>query len=187
MSLFACKGAKALSFFIVSFCLLVNFAWADNGQLDLKTLRKKLVLAIDNGNTTDSLYSVLDKLPKKTPLTTAYMGALDALKAKHSWNPYSKIKYLNTSEKLMQEAVKQDPHNIEILFMRFSIEHNVPGFLGYNKDLVGDKEEMIAQLNRKNYGTADKELTVSIIRFLIDSKRCTLAEDEKLHKQLTAL
>lgn len=186
--IFARKGAKALSFLLmISLCLLANLAWADNGQPDLKVLRKQLVLAIEDGHTTDSLYTALDKLPKKTPLTTAYMGALDALKAKHSWNPYSKLKYLNTSEKLMQQAVAHDPHNIEILFMRFSIQHNVPGFLGYNKNLVSDREEMIAQLNRKNYGTADQELTVTIIKFLIDSKRCTLAEDEKLHKQLAAL
>jgi hypothetical protein len=160
---------------------------ADSQQPDLKVLRKKLITAIGSSQTTDSLYNVLDHLPVKTALTTAYMGALDALKAKHSWNPYSKIKYLNTSEKLMQQAVKEDPHNIEILFMRFSIQHNVPGFLGFNQNLVSDREDMITQLNRKNYGTADRELTITIIKFLIDSKRCTTAENEKLHKQLTAL
>lgn len=177
---------KAL-FLTVALTLAGMLAYADNGQPDLKALRKKLVLAINNGHITDSLYTVLERLPKQTALTTAYMGALDALKAKHSWNPYSKIKYLNTSEKMMQQAVAGDPHNIEILFMRFSIQHNVPGFLGYGKNLVNDREEMIAQLNHKNYGTADKELTISIIRFLIDSKRCTAAENDKLRKQLTAL
>ncbi|MEO6520693.1 MAG: hypothetical protein ABIN91_03385 [Mucilaginibacter sp.] len=164
-----------------------NLGHADNQQSDLKLLRKKLIIAIGSSKTTDSLYNALNHLPNKTALTTAYMGALDALKAKHSWNPYSKIKYLDTSEKLMQQAVDADPHNIEILFMRFSIQHNVPGFLGFNKNLVSDREDMIAQLSRKNYGTADRELTISIIKFLIGSKRCTAAENEKLHKQLTAL
>ena len=160
---------------------------ADNQQRDLKVLRKKLIIAIGSSQTTDSLYNALDHLPNKTPLTTAYMGALDALKAKHSWNPYSKIKYLNTSEKLMQQAVNADPHNIEILFIRFSIQHNVPAFLGYGKNLVGDREQMITQIGNKNYGTADRELTINIIKFLIDSKRCSPAENDKLHKQLASL
>jgi hypothetical protein len=172
---------------LTAFLSLTGVCRADNNQQDLKQLRKKLILAIDNGQTTDSLYKILDKEPKKTALTIAYLGALDALKAKHSWNPYSKIKYLNVSEKLMQQAVAEEPHNIEILFMRFSIQHNVPGFLGYGKNLVRDREQMIAQLNNKNYGTADRELTISIIKFLIDSKRCTLAENDRLHKQLATL
>ncbi|RKR81655.1 hypothetical protein BDD43_1805 [Mucilaginibacter gracilis] len=158
-----------------------------DGQPDLKVLRKQLLLAIDNGRVTDSLYNALNLSAKKTPLTTAYIGALDALKAKHTWNPYNKIKYLNLSEKQLQQAVSQDPHNIEILFMRFSIQHNVPGFLGFGKNLDADMQEMLTQLNRKNYGTADKELTISIIKFLIDCKRCTVVENDKLYKQLAAL
>jgi hypothetical protein len=162
-------------------------AYADNIQTDVKALRKKLTLAINDSRTTDSLYNVLERVPQKTALTIGYLGALDALKAKHSWNPYSKLKYLNTSQKLMQQALQQDPHNIEILFMRFSIQYNVPGFLGCSKNLDGDKAELITQLNHKNYGTADKDLTVAIIKFLIDSKRCTMAETTLLRKQLIAL
>jgi RNAse (barnase) inhibitor barstar len=170
-------------------CLLFAFSIsrADDNHPDLKALRKQLIIAIDNSNTTDSLFKALSKQVQKTPLTIAYIGALGALKAKHAWNPYNKIKYLNISEKEMQQALDQDPHNIEILFMRFSIQHNLPGFLGYGKNLTADRQEMITQLNRKNYGTADKELTISIIKFLIDSKRCTEAESSKLQKQLAAL
>lgn len=160
---------------------------SNNDDIDPKILRKKLTLAINSGHTTDSLYTVLNLQHNKTPLTTAYLAALDALKAKHAWNPYNKIKYLNTSQALMQQALDKDPHNIEILFMRFSIQHNVPAFLGYGKNLVADREEMIRQIGRKNYGSADRELTISIIRFLLGSKRCTLPEDEKLHQYLAAL
>lgn len=160
---------------------------ADNVPPDLKALRNKLTLAINDGRTTDSLYNVLNRIPQKTPITIAYLGVLDALKAKHSWNPYSKIRYLDASESAMQQALNQDPHNIEILFIRFSIQYNVPGFLGYGKNLIADREDLITQLRHKNYGTADKELTMGIIKFLIDCKRCTPAENALLYKQLSAL
>jgi hypothetical protein len=154
---------------------------------DPKVLRKKIIQSIQSRNTTDSLYNVLNKINKKTPLIVAYIGTLDALKAKHAWNPYSKIKYLNVSEKRLQTAVADEPHNIEIRFMRFSIQHNVPSFLGFGKNLVEDRHEIIKQIDVKNYGSADRDLTIGIIKFLIDSKRCTPLENADLSKQLAAL
>jgi hypothetical protein len=71
--------------------------------------------------------------------------------------------------------------------LRFSVEHNVPGFLGFNKDLITDRDEIISQLNKKNYGTGDKDLTVAIIKFLLNSKRCTPVQNEDLNKRLAAL
>jgi hypothetical protein len=170
------------------FALILAFTGANAYEVPaVKHLRKQLVTAITNPHVTDSLYNNLSLLSYKPPLIVAYIGALDALKAKHAWNPYSKIKYLNQSEKVMQSAVIGDPHNIEIRFMRFSIQYNVPGFLGYGKNLTDDREEIVKQISRRNFGTADKELTVNIIKFLIESKRCTLPEDKLLQKQLAAL
>jgi hypothetical protein len=177
------KRGIIVTILLCCFCI----ANAVNPPTDLHQLRQKLILALSSSKTTDSLYTCLDKLSNKPPVITAYLGTLDALKAKHSWNPYSKIRYLNTSQQVLQQAVTADPHNIEIRFMRFSIEHNVPGFLGMNKNLAADRDEMILQLNNKNYGTADKLLTTRIIKFLLDSKRCTSPENETLHKQLAAL
>jgi hypothetical protein len=152
-----------------------------------KTIRKQLLVALERRTLTDSLYKSLSDAPNKSALLTCYLGVVEALKAKHAWNPYYKVKYLNDSQKTLQQAVNADPDNMEIRFMRFSIEHNVPGFLGYNKHLVADRETMIKQLTRKHYATADHEVVTTIVKFLIDSKRCTPAENEFLHKQLAAL
>lgn len=154
---------------------------------NLHTIRKLLITALDSKKTTDSLYNSLGSLKNRNSLLNAYMGVLEACKAKHAWNPYYKVKYLNDSEKTLQAAVQDDPHNIEIRFMRFSIEHNVPKFLGYNKNLVADREEMVKQINNKHYASADKGLVRTIITFLLDSKRCTTAEQASLKQHLAAL
>jgi hypothetical protein len=156
-------------------------------EVNLKVLRKQMVIAIEKSNTTDSLYNSLNGIKEKTGIVNGFIGALFALKAKHAWNPYSKIKYINRSEKIFQQAIAADPHNIEIRFMRFSVEHNVPSILGFNKDLAADSEDIIAQLAKKNYGSADKELTIAIIKFLIHSKRCTPAQNQLLNKHLAEL
>lgn len=154
---------------------------------DLHSIRKQLVTALDNKETTDSLYNSLAALKNRSALITGYMGTLEALKAKHVWNPFYKIKYLNDAENTFQGAVGKDPHNIEIRFMRFSIEHNLPKFLGYDKNLTADRLEMIKQIDNKNYSAADQRLVKVIILFLIDSKRCTPTETNNLHQQLAAL
>jgi hypothetical protein len=149
-------------------------------------LRKQLVAAITSSKKTDSLYSVLTAVKPRTAIVTGYIATLQALKAKHNWNPYYKIKYLSDAEKTFKQAVSAEPHNIEIRFMRFSVEHNVPGFLGYNKNLNADKTELLSQLSHPhNHG--DDELVKTIIDFMIQSKRCTPAERQSLNDYLAAL
>jgi hypothetical protein len=159
----------------------------DATEPNLHTIRKLLITAINSSKTTDSLYSSLVAIKKPTGLITGYLGTLQALKAKHTWNPYYKVKYLNDAEKSFKHALTGDPTNIEIRFMRFSVEHNVPGFLGYTKNLAADRTEIIKQIQRQHYASADAALVKTIINFLIDSKRCTPAEHSILTQHLASL
>ena len=167
--------------------LYTNFCKATDESTDTRLLRKTLIAAVNSSTVTDSLYNQLNKPGKKQPLVIAYLGTLDALKAKHCWNPYYKLRFLSASAKQMQAAIAADPHNLEIRFMRFSIEYNVPGFLGYSRDLDTDREEMISLLEHRKTDPVDKDLFVSAIKFLLQSKLCTLAENAKLHQCLSVL
>jgi hypothetical protein len=166
---------------------IASVSYDDLAQPNLQIIRKLLITCINSSRTTDSLYRNLGNIKNPTGLITGYMGTLEALKAKHAWNPYYKIKYLNDCEKTFKKAVINDPSNIEIRFMRFSVEHNVPGFLGYTKNLVTDRQEIIKQIDHKHYASADAALVKTIITFLIDSKRCTPAEHSILTKHLASL
>jgi hypothetical protein len=76
---------------------------------------------------------------------------------------------------------------MEIRFLRFSVEHNLPGFLGRNKNLDADKGEIMAQLDKKNYTKADNHMVTTIINFLLNSNRCSPAEQKSLTQHLAAL
>jgi hypothetical protein len=174
-----------LSMLVVLLCTVAGYSYSQ--KADVKLLRKQLIQALEKRSVNDSLYKALGAEKSRSPLISSYYGAVQALKAKYAWNPYSKIKYLRDAEKTLQAAVNADPHNMEIRFMRFSIEHNLPGFLGYDEHLDTDRREMIQQLDRKNYSAADKDVAVTIIKFLLNSKRCTAQESEVLHKHLAEL
>jgi len=175
-------------YFIASIILMLFVTQPSRAdEPNLRHIRSVLVVCMNNSKTTDSLYKSLAVIRNPTGVITAYLVTLSACKAKLSWNPYMKVKHLNNAEATYKTAVAADPHNIEIRFLRFSVEHNVPGFLGFNKDLITDRDEIIAQLDKKNYGTGDKDLTVAIIKFLLNSKRCTPPQNEDLNKRLAEL
>ena len=167
-------------------CLVQTTSAQTSGQKN-KILRHQVMRAINSSKTTDSLYNILNAMPNKPALITGYTGTLQALKAKHHWNPYYKIKYVKDAEKTLSKAIAADPHNMEIRFLRFSVEYKLPRFLGYSKNMVADKDEIIAQLTQKNYLIEDKEMVITIINFLLEANTHTPAENAFLTKQLDLL
>ncbi|MEX8546344.1 MAG: hypothetical protein V5804_01975 [Mucilaginibacter sp.] len=166
---------------------MTNSFSAYSQKTDVLEIRKAMLRAIKSPIVTDSLYNELQKINKKPPLILGYFGSLQALKAKDSWNPYKKVKMLTSSHKTMEQAVNASPNDLEIRFLRFSIEFYLPGFLGLSKDMVSDKNMIIHQLKLKNYGLADKDYLKNIIKFMVDSKQCTAQEVAFLHEQLAAI
>lgn len=170
----------------VAILFFVVCAYTTNAQtmakLDVQSIRKTMVLAVDDERMTDSLFRKLQSIKTKEPLVLAYIATLEGLKAKHSWNPYSKLKHIRQASKLIQKAVDADPDNVEIRFMRFSMQHFTPSFLGYSKNLEEDKRAILTLFERKKFSTAQPELIMSIARFMIQSKRCNSAEQQIFKK-----
>ena len=143
---------------------------------EVKNIKSEVYRAIESSFVTDSLYRVLKSGGTKNPLIVGYIGTLEALKAKHSWNPYNKIRYVAMSQKTMKKAVEQDPNNLEIRFMRFSIQHYTPSFLGFSKDLEEDRKAIVKQFRSRKFGLADAVLIRNIAAFMIESDRCVKEE-----------
>ena len=160
----------------------ISVTQAQLSPKEISVLKTDLIKAVENSRLTDSIYQKLTKFPHKTALVTGYCGTLEALKAKHSWNPYNKIKYVKISLKTMKKAIEMDKENLEIRFMRFSIEHFTPSFLGFSKDLPVDRKEIIKHYQNRNFGVADEELIKNVARFMIESKRCSPEEIKILKK-----
>jgi hypothetical protein len=169
--------------FILIFCCLQHAA----AQNTTRQVRQKLVVALNDKRLTDSLYQAFSNVSNRTAQQNAYLAATEALKAKQVWNPFSKMSYVSDAEKHLDTAVGQNTNHLEVRFIRFSIEHNVPSFLGYSKHLNNDRQELVKLIDGRQYPNADKDLAVTVIKFLLDSGRCTLAETVDLRKNLAAL
>ncbi|MFM6977080.1 MAG: hypothetical protein ACKOW2_09580 [Sphingobacteriaceae bacterium] len=171
---------KQLYFYLIFIFLLV-FSHITQAQ-DLPKIKKAMVLAVESEEITDSLYKKLTALNSDDPLIWAYIATLDGLKAKHAWNPYLKLKYVNRSQKLIGRAVAAEPDDLEIRFMRFSLQHYTPAFLGFSKDLEEDKRVILHLFELKKFGHSDADLVRNIAKFMLDTNRCTPGEVQLLKK-----
>jgi hypothetical protein len=142
-------------------------------------LRREFDSAVNDEDKAVSLLSRLDGLAFD-PVHLAYHAATTALLAKFSYNPWNKYSYCKQSMSEFQEAVKAAPANIEIRYLRYCVQSNLPSFLGMNKELSDDRTIMLLHLNE----SSDQDLNKRIASLLLDTKKCSSAEQELLHKYL---
>lgn len=106
----------------------------------------------------------------------AYRASATMLSAQYAWSPMTKMSYFKDGREHLQKAVKSDPSNIEIRYLRFTIQTESPSFLGYNDEIPEDKKMLLSSLN----SLTDKELKKMIFDYLNSSDNLTKEEKQSL-------
>ncbi len=168
--------------FVLALCFVtLSVSASMNPTLDIHTLRREYLQAVENEDKTDELLAILSRENSQEPLLIGYRAALEALKAKHAFNPYNKMSYLKKAQKTFEQAIKLSPEDVEVRFLRFSVQHYLPAFLGASKNLEEDK---IAILKNIQHPDLDKDVRTTVARFMIESKRCNAVEQQALQAVL---
>lgn len=74
----------------------------------------------------------------ESAISLAYKGASLSMMAENGFNPVTKLNRFDEGKTLMERAVSLDPESPEIRFLRFCIQSEAPGFLGYNDEMNED-------------------------------------------------
>ena len=114
-------------------------------------LLNKLMLQVDSGTS--------------TPALLCYKGANEMIQAKYALNPIAKLEKFNKGKKLIKRAFDRDTSNLEIRFIRFSIQKNLPAFLGYHDELETDKLFLLKN-NKNNKDPQVKEMIFNYLSAL---------------------
>jgi len=166
---------------------------SSNPELEtINRIRKLFYEAIESEEKLEELENFFSKnFTEKAliyhPVLLSYTGAIDALKAKHAINPFTKFSRVLSSLDILERAVNREPNNLEIRFIRFSILHNLPGFLGYGKERTDDLMVIVSQLAKKDYAQYDPKLQKNVIEFMLDSERLNTSQTVQLKKLAVAL
>jgi hypothetical protein len=101
-------------------------------------IRDELPLAFDNAKACDQLFQKVILETDADAIFRGYIGAVHLAKARHA-SIFKKMSYFNKGTKILDNAVADAPEEVELHFLRMTIQLNAPGFLGYSKELEEDK------------------------------------------------
>ncbi|WP_411273442.1 hypothetical protein [Daejeonella sp.] len=99
---------------------------------------------------------------RKNPLLFGYRAGATMLMAKHSLNPFSKLSYFKKGKNMLEKAILAENNNVELRFLRYTIQTNIPSFLGYSSQLEKDR----SFLKQSVSGVKDAELKKIIVAYL---------------------
>ena len=153
----------------------VSMSYA-SGDLDVNHLREEYYKCVSDAERTNALHERLVSLKSDKAVVVGFIGALEALKAKHAWNPYRKMEYLAKASSTLEKAIATDPNNIEIRFLRYTVEYFVPSFLGYSKHINEDKAVIIQNIIQRKFSAKDVFFVENVIKFFEERKECTASE-----------
>jgi hypothetical protein len=108
-------------------------------------------------------------------LSQAYLAAAEMSMAKYKVNPYSKITIFNKGKVKLEEVISRDTTNIELRYIRYTIQDNVPSILGYDKQMPSDKAYLLKHL--PEIKKTDRDLFARVSTYLI--LRSKLNDEEK--------
>ena len=86
----------------------------------------------------NSLKTLLNSIDNKNNIINAYIGANALLYSQYSDNSFKKYSYFKQGKKMIEDAVKSDPDNLEIKFLRYINQINAPWFLNYKCNIKDD-------------------------------------------------
>lgn len=113
------------------------FWMISGGTPDLELLRSSYPVAAGDKQMCKNMIARLSQTGA-SPLHRAYLGGFRAMWAKHAFNPLVKLSTFHKGKSDIEAALQAEPDNVEIRFIRLSVQKNCPSFLGYNADIETD-------------------------------------------------
>lgn len=125
--------------------LLMNVSFNNS---DLNEVRSSYSKAVLDKKLCEKMIEELELSKEKSVIALAYVGAYQTIWANHVFNPLSKLATFKNGKNNIELAISKEPENVEIRYIRFSVQKNSPSFLGYNNNLKEDKDFLVK--NKKN-------------------------------------
>jgi hypothetical protein len=152
--------------------LLSSFTASNLSITEVRNAYEKAVYSEQVAN------ELLDKLSSTNNNTLlGYKGTVTMMMAKHVLSPYKKLNYFKAGKEILEQALQKEPLNVELRYLRFSIQSNSPKFLEYHSNLQSDKLFLLKEVKT----LTDADLKQRITKFL--QKSSEVNKTEKLTLQ----
>ncbi len=139
-------------------------------------LRSMCADALLSEDVADRFHALMENADENRAMTLAYKAMADMMLSKHASMPWSKLKYFRQGRERLERALSMDRSNIELRFLRFTVQCRVPEFLGYHDNLEEDKGLLLSYLKRTNALSEDEDLYRRVLKHMLASEECTETE-----------
>lgn len=159
--------------FLITFLLISCISTSQ----DLMRIRTQYPKAQKSEELTIELDKALDQVSSNSdPVLIAYKGAVKTLMADFAKKVKDKKDYFKQGVELLESSLNSEPQNIEIRYLRLSIQEHAPKFLKYHDNITEDKAIILI-----NYSSiSPKSLKTIIKEYILTSENFDEAEKNSL-------
>lgn len=137
-----------------------------------------------NRSLTEQLHQQLSVSKFSSPVLLGYQGVAEAMMADRVLNPWKKYQHFVAGTETLERALKIEPNNLELRFLRFLVQSKSPRFLGYYSKLEKDKEFLLAGLTKESRSEVPDWLYSEISSYLLASGEYSLSEEASLSQAM---
>ena len=148
-----------------------------NTVINVIEIRNLYEVAANSKSANAKLINLLAEVKTSNSLLTGYKGAAIMMEANHVFNPITKLSRFKKGKQLLEYAIKSDGANVELRYIRLTIQTNVPSILGYSSAIEIDKKIILSQLELLK----DKDLRNRMISYLTRANVCNSEELRKIN------
>ncbi len=130
----------------------------------------------------DNYIQLLEKSDLKE--ANAYKAALLLMKAKFAFFPFNKWSYFKEGSELLDNAIKTDAKNIEMRYIRFLFQSEIPKFLGYHKNIEEDYTFIVNNIVNSSLPLKFKQ---TMLGKMLLVKGLTVSQSTKINKVIQKL
>ncbi|GGF18785.1 hypothetical protein [Hymenobacter cavernae] len=128
----------------------------------------------------EKFYQLMASYDQRDPVVLGYKGAAEAIKARDA-SLLEKLRYVQAAAHTFEQAVALNPQNAEVRYLRFSVETNLPSFLGMSKHVEEDRQMLIASLLKHPSSGLDAAGFQTIRNYLLKHGKVSAEEAQKLN------
>jgi len=143
-------------------------------------LRSYFQKATKCAETGQAFHKFMAEYEGQEPRILAFKAASEAVMAKYTWSPYSKMKHLKTSATIFDEAVSLDADDPEIRFLRYTIQYYIPRYLNMSGNMEEDKRIVLNSLMKYPKSGLDAEPGKIMRDVLLKGDHLTEPEKQQL-------
>jgi len=143
-------------------------------------MRKLYYRSYNEKAAADKLYKETRGYDAKQPLMLGYKAVAGMMMCNYITNPYTKLKYFYAGKGELEKAIKESPADVELRYLRYAVQENVPGVLHYNSNMNEDRGRLVSYLLDDANRQIDPDLYSRIMKYMLNSNTVPAETKKKI-------